>query len=152
MGWCCGNPSYRLRIFVDLACQKTLTKRSKWKESDPEPFKRRQHNFFRLPPPERVLALRCGDPLNRVCATDSVPKLELIPRQPSPIADTSRLPFPSLGFCIVSPSRFFFLISKAKVKRCGTCILILPIRCRFIAYSCRSLRFRADLFPIQRYS
>src|SRR6267154_365153 len=51
-----------LRIFVDLACQKTLTKRSKWNESDPE--------FFQLPPPERVLALKCGDRLNRVCAAD----------------------------------------------------------------------------------
>jgi hypothetical protein len=59
-----------LRIFVDLACQKTLTKRSKWNESDPEFFKRRQHHFFRLPPPERVLALKCGDRLNRVCAAD----------------------------------------------------------------------------------
>src|SRR5258708_28141685 len=31
-----------LRIFVDLACQKTLTKRSKWNESAPEIFKRPQ--------------------------------------------------------------------------------------------------------------
>src|SRR6266853_1163235 len=59
-----------LRIFVDLACQKTLAKRSKWNESDPEFLKRRQHHFFRLPPPERVLTLKCGDRLNRVCATD----------------------------------------------------------------------------------
>src|SRR6202790_108154 len=59
-----------LRIFVDLACQKTLTKRSKWNESDPEFFKHRKHQFFRLPPPKRVLALKCGDRLHRVCATD----------------------------------------------------------------------------------
>jgi hypothetical protein len=30
-----------LPIFVDLACQKTLTKRTKWNESDPEFLKRR---------------------------------------------------------------------------------------------------------------
>ena len=55
-----------LRIFVDLACQKTLTKRTKWNESDPEFFKRRQHHFFRLPPPERVLALKCGEWLRAI--------------------------------------------------------------------------------------
>src|SRR5580700_4238793 len=59
-----------LRILVDLARQETLTKWAKWNESDPEFFKGRQHRFFRLPPPERVLALKCGDRLNRVCATD----------------------------------------------------------------------------------
>src|ERR1700722_1799081 len=59
-----------LRIFSDLAGEETFTKWAKWNESDPEFFQRRQHQFFRLPPPERVLALKCGDRLNRVCATD----------------------------------------------------------------------------------
>src|SRR5260370_22694395 len=59
-----------VRIFVDLARQKTLTKWAKWNESDPEFFKGRQHHFFRLPPPERLLTLKCGDRLNCVCATD----------------------------------------------------------------------------------
>src|SRR5580700_4526607 len=63
-------PVIELRIFVDLAREKTLTKWAKWNESDAEFFKGRQHHFFRLPPPERVLALKCGDRLNRVCTTD----------------------------------------------------------------------------------
>ena len=59
-----------LRIFVDLAREKALTKGAKWNESDSEFFERRQHRLFRLPPPQRVFALKCRDRLNRVCTTD----------------------------------------------------------------------------------
>src|SRR6266404_2387520 len=59
-----------LRIFVDLAREKALTKGTKWNKSDSEFFERRQHRLFRLPPPQRVFALKCSDQLNRVCTAD----------------------------------------------------------------------------------
>src|SRR6266478_4935831 len=59
-------------------------------------------------------------------------RMRLIPMQPSPIADTSRLLFPSLRFCIVSPSgRLSHL--EATAERLGTGILILPIPCLFLS-------------------
>ncbi len=64
--------------------------------------------------------------------------------QPSPIADTSRLLFPSLRFCIVSPFGVRFPHLKAKAERRGTGILILPIHCLFLSLPTISCRFIHD--------
>ena len=53
-----------------LPCEEAFTKWAKWNESDPEFFEGWQHNFLRLSPPEQVFALKRGDRLNQVCATD----------------------------------------------------------------------------------
>src|SRR5260370_30811897 len=63
--------------------------------------------------------------------------------QPSPIADTSRLLFPSLRFCIVSPSACFSHL-QTKVEGRGTGILILPIHCLFLWLPTISCRFIHD--------
>src|SRR6266852_3571387 len=68
---------------------------------------------------------------------------KLIPMQPSPIADTSRLLFPSLRFCIVSPSGCFSHL-QTRVERRGTGILILPIHCLFLSLPTISCRFIHD--------
>src|SRR6266404_2022298 len=71
-------------------------------------------------------------------------RMRLIPMQPSPIADTSRLLFPSLRFCIVSPFGVRFPHLKAKAERRGTGILILPIHCLFLSLPTISCRFIHD--------
>src|SRR5258708_24280173 len=71
-------------------------------------------------------------------------RMRLIPMQPSLIADTSRLLFPSLRFCIVSPFGVRFPHLKAKAERRGTGILILPIHCLFLSLPTISCRFIHD--------
>src|SRR6202035_743604 len=61
-----------LRIFVNLAREKSLTERAVGNESDPEFFERGQHFFFRASPPQRIFALNGCDRLDSVGATDGL--------------------------------------------------------------------------------
>src|SRR3989454_9014467 len=58
------------RIFVDLARQEALPKRAIRHETNPEFLECGYHFLLRLPPPQRVFALQCGERLDRVCAAN----------------------------------------------------------------------------------
>src|SRR6266542_330869 len=57
-------------LLVDLPGQEPLPERAERDEPDPELLERREHLLFRLPPPQRVLALERRDRLHRVCTAD----------------------------------------------------------------------------------
>ena len=59
-----------------------------------------------------------------------------MPMQPSPVADTSRLLFPSLRFCIVSPSELVSLIPRLE----SNARKAVARSFRFIAYSSRYVK------------
>src|SRR2546423_4203204 len=59
-----------LRIFVDFAGEEASAERTVRHEADSEFLDRRYHFFLRRSRPQRVFALKCGEWLNRVCATD----------------------------------------------------------------------------------
>src|SRR5439155_18903080 len=58
------------RALVDLAREEPLAQRAEGNEADSELLQRRHDLAFRLPPPQRVLALQRGDGLDRIRATD----------------------------------------------------------------------------------
>jgi hypothetical protein len=58
------------RRLVDNAGQKAFAKGSKRHEADAEFFEDRQYLLFRLPPPKRILALKCGNGLNSMSSAD----------------------------------------------------------------------------------
>src|SRR5580658_3556049 len=62
------------------------------------------------------------------------PKPKLIPMQPSPMADTSKLLFPSLRFCIVSPELAKIAVAaKARhPKHSLQTLSLLPIPKKFL--------------------
>src|SRR4051794_12702979 len=59
-------------LSADLTREKTFAQRAEGHEADPEFLERLHHGVFRLPPPQRVLALKRGDGLNRMRATDGL--------------------------------------------------------------------------------
>jgi hypothetical protein len=65
------------------------------------------------------------------CLSLGGPYEKLIPMQPSPKAETSKLLFPSLRFCISTRSEPFLCL---QVRVCGrrNGIPILPINCLFL--------------------
>src|SRR5271157_5776954 len=58
------------RVFVDLARQEALPKRAIRHETNPEFLECGYHFLLRLPPPQRVFALQCGERLDRVGAAN----------------------------------------------------------------------------------
>src|SRR6266404_5460516 len=62
------------------------------------------------------------------CLSLGGPYITLIPMQPRPRAETSKLLIPSLRFCIVSPCSKF----QGRAERCEGDILILPSYCLFL--------------------
>src|SRR5882724_11611044 len=59
------------------------------------------------------------------------PYEKLIPMQPSPMAETSRLLLPSLRFCTVAPLKRLSDF-EIRFERCGSGSPILPIYCLFL--------------------
>ena len=60
------------RIFVDLARQEPLPKRAIRHETYPEFLECGYHLLLRLPPPQRIFALNCGERLDRVGAANGI--------------------------------------------------------------------------------
>ena len=58
------------RAGVDRPSEESLAQRAEGHEPDLELLERRQDRLFRLAPPEGVLALQCGDRLNRMRSAD----------------------------------------------------------------------------------
>src|SRR5208337_4038004 len=61
-----------LRVFVNLAGEKSLAERAEWHEADSEFFERGDNLRLRLTPKQGVFALQGGYLLNCVGAPDSI--------------------------------------------------------------------------------